>query len=270
MKDIKLIAEIGWNHLGNMELAKKMIESAAKNGADICKFQTWSETNLKKGAWDTDGRREIYKKAQLSEDDHYLLKDYCKKNKVDFCTSIFSIKDLGFLKKLNKKIIKIPSHEVYNIDLIKKCINNFDLVLVSLGAARWSEVQKIARLKTKKIVLMHCVSSYPLEAKNVNFYKYDQISKISSKIMGYSGHYYGYEDAMYAFVKGAKYVEKHFTINQKLPGRDNKFALNPRQFNTLSKYRDLYVEMNKVKGTNIQKCEYDIYNNYRGRWSKEK
>ena len=66
-KDIKIIAEIGWNHMGDMDLAKKMIESASENGADICKFQTWSETNLKSGIWDTDGRRDVYKKAQLSK-----------------------------------------------------------------------------------------------------------------------------------------------------------------------------------------------------------
>jgi len=63
---IKIIAEIGWNHMGDMNLAKKMIISAASNGADICKFQTWNEKNLKSGQWDTDGRRDVYKKAQLS------------------------------------------------------------------------------------------------------------------------------------------------------------------------------------------------------------
>ena len=64
---MKLIAEIGWNHMGDMELAKKMIKEAAKAGADYCKFQTWSEKQLKKGSWDTDGRREIYKKNIISE-----------------------------------------------------------------------------------------------------------------------------------------------------------------------------------------------------------
>ena len=62
---IKIIAEIGWNHMGDMDLAEKMIASAAGNGADICKFQTWSEDKLKPGAWDKDGRRDIYEKAKL-------------------------------------------------------------------------------------------------------------------------------------------------------------------------------------------------------------
>ena len=82
MKKIFIIAEIGWNHLGKISLAKKMIDAAVKNGADFCKFQTWNEKTLRDGPWDKDGRREIYKKAQLTEEDHYTLKKYCKKKKV--------------------------------------------------------------------------------------------------------------------------------------------------------------------------------------------
>ena len=73
--EIKIIAEIGWNHLGDLDLAKKMIKAASENGADICKFQSWSEKNLKDGPWDQDGRREIYKKAQLTKEKHYELMD---------------------------------------------------------------------------------------------------------------------------------------------------------------------------------------------------
>ena len=73
---------------------------------------------------------------------------------------------------------------------------------------------------------------------------------------------------MFAFSKGATFVEKHFTINNSLPGRDNKFALNPKQFKTLSEFRDLFLKMYKVKHTDLQKCELDIFKNYRGRWGK--
>ena len=79
---IKLIAEIGWNHMGDMNLAKEMISAAAECGADIVKFQTWSESNLKPGPWDNDGRRDIYKKAELSLDDHNILKSDCEKKGV--------------------------------------------------------------------------------------------------------------------------------------------------------------------------------------------
>ena len=73
----KLIAEIGWNHMGNMTLAKEMILAAKESGCDFAKFQTWSVDRLKPGVWDTDGRREIYEKAELDLDKHIELKEYC-------------------------------------------------------------------------------------------------------------------------------------------------------------------------------------------------
>jgi len=203
---MKIIAEIGWNHMGDMDLAKKMISLAAENGADICKFQTWSEKDLKPGPWDTDGRREIYKKAQLSNEQHIELKDYCS----------------------TKNIIKLNS---------------------------------------KKIILMHCVSTYPCEPKLVNFPRMEKIKKYST-VFGYSGHLSGIEDAMIALVKGASYVEKHFTIDKNLPGRDNKFAILPNDLKKLSNFRDQIKEMNIDNGLDLQECEKDIFNNYRGRWSK--
>ncbi len=265
----KLIAEIGWNHLGNIKLAEKFIKSAAINGADYCKFQTWSVKNLKSGAWDLDGRRKIYEKAQLTEADHFELKRLCKKYKVKFLTSVFNIKDIPFLRKLNKDCIKIPSHEIYNLKLIKEAIRNFKIVLVSAGAANWSEIIKITKLNgyKKKIILMHCVSSYPLDGKNVNFPKFHQLKKIN-KYVGYSGHFSKIDDAILAVSLGASYVEKHFTINKKLPGRDNKFAILPEDLKRICTFRDNYNLMNINKGKNVQKCEMDIFKNYRGRWSK--
>ena len=80
----KIIAEIGWNHMGNINLAKKMITQAAKAGANICKFQTWRVENLKSGPWDLDGRKEIYKKAQLKKQDYKKLISFCKKTMLNF------------------------------------------------------------------------------------------------------------------------------------------------------------------------------------------
>jgi len=265
----KIIAEIGWNHLGNIKLAEKFIKSAAINGADYCKFQTWSVKNLKKGAWDLDGRRKIYEKAQLTEEDHLKLKKLCKKYNVKFLTSVFNKKDITFLKRINRECIKIPSHEIYNLDLIKEAIRSFKTVLVSAGAATWQEILKITKLKDykKKVILMHCVSSYPLDVTNVNFPKFHELKKIS-KYVGYSGHFSEIDDAILAISLGASFVEKHFTINKKLPGRDNKFAILPAELKKICNYRDNFYFMNINKGKNVQKCEMDIFKHYRGRWSK--
>jgi len=269
MKKIKIIAEIGWNHMGNMNLAKKMIYEAKKNGADICKFQTWSESNLKSGPWDSDGRRDIYKKAELSLNKHLFLKRYCKKIGINFLSSVFSLKDLELLKKTKAREIKIPSHEIYNIKLIKEASKAFNKVYVSTGASKWKEILKIKNnIKKKNLVLMHCVSAYPCNIDRINLPRLNKLKKFSFEL-GYSGHYPGIDDAVAAICNGAKYVEKHFTINNKLPGRDNKFAILPKDLKMLSDFRYNYEKMLIGRGLNLQKCEMDIYRNYRGRWSKK-
>ena len=114
---------------------------------------------------------------------------------------------------------------------------------------------------------MHCVSAYPCEFKNLNFPKMEKLKKFTKNI-GYSGHHSSIDDGILAISKGAIIIEKHFTINPKLKGRDNKFAITIPMLKQLVNYRDNYFSMMKFKGLNIQACEMDIYKNYRGRWSK--
>ena len=269
-----LVAEIGWNFIGNISLAKKMIGAAKKCGADFVKFQIWDPKFLKKGPWDTDGRREIYEKAALNVDKYKLLKRYSKSQKIRCFASAFNLDGAKFLKKSKDNLIKIPSHEAYNFDLIKYALENFKKVIISAGCLKRDELKKLIRfIKSKKVyqkktLLLHCVSSYPLSAENCNFDKFYFIKKNLGKV-GYSGHYHGIEDAVYAIASGAEIIEKHFTTNNNLPGRDNKFALNQKQFIELNKFNSLSKKFKISKGLGIQNCEKDIFKNYRGRWSKK-
>ena len=120
----------------------------------------------------------------------------------------------------------------------------------------------------EKFLLLHCVSSYPLLAENCNFEKFHFLKKNFEKV-GYSGHFKGIEDAIYAVFNDSFLIEKHFTTDNKLPGRDNKFALNPIQFRELKEVVLLSKKFNRHMGLGLQKCERDIFKNYRGRWSKK-
>ena len=153
-----------------MILAEKMISEASKAGADYCKFQTWKVKNLKDGPWNTDGRLEIYNKAELSDQNHLTLINLCKKYKVKFLTSVFNANDIEFVSKLSDEAVKIPSHEIYNLDLIKKSSKKFKKIFISVGACEWKEFNNILDLDIDlKKFFMHCVSSYPLKEENVNF-----------------------------------------------------------------------------------------------------
>ncbi len=264
-----LVAEIGWNFLGNLNLAKKMIKSAKLNGADAVKFQIWNPDNLKPGPWDYDGRRNLYKKSYLDKKKYKELFNYAKKIDIICFASIWSIDDLKILKSVSNKIVKVPSPEAYNLKLIKSCLKHFKEVIISCGCLSFNELKKILNLKNKKkITVLHCVSSYPLKSNECNFPKFEYLKKHFQKV-GYSGHQDGIDDAIFAIANNAVMVEKHFTTSKKLRGRDNKFALLPEQFKEISKYRDVFQNFKISKGLSLQKSETDIKKNYRGRWIRK-
>ena len=131
--------------MGDMDLAEKMIKAASDSGAGYAKFQTWSTSRLKSGEWDNDGRRQIYEKAELSVKDHEYLIDVCKKYKIQFLSSCFSVEDARLLKNLNQKKIKIPSMEIRNHKLIEYCIDEFDYLFISTGTANKEDLENLQR-----------------------------------------------------------------------------------------------------------------------------
>ena len=267
-KKCKLIAEIGWNFIGNMSLAKEMISAAKESGADFAKFQTWSTKNLVDGPWIKDGRLELYKKAELTEEKHIELMEYCKKIKIDFLTSVFNISYLKFLKKLNMKIIKVASMEINNTKLIEELSKNYKKIIISTGASKTEDIERVLKIvDKKKLILMHCVSSYPTQPENVNLPRIKYLQSLGCEV-GYSGHLKGINDAIGSVSYGVTYIEKHFTIDNNLPGRDNQFSILPSQMKLISNYIKDYDHMNTDHGIEMQEIEKDVYNNYRNRWSK--
>ena len=264
---IKVIAEIGWNHCGDMDIAKKMILASKNSGANFAKFQTWSTKRLKHGEWDHDGRREIYEKAQLTNENHIMLKDFCESNNIEFLSSAFSIPDAELLVEINCKSVKIPSFESRNTNLIKFCDSNFEKVFMSTGTSNFVEIKSSVNLfKNSELNLMHCVSMYPCNYENANLNKMKGLMKLHDKV-GYSDHIQGVESAKIAIGEGACVIEKHFTIDNDLPGRDNKFAILPGNLKDLSDYISNRKAMFEDYGLDFQQGELDSRNNYEGRFN---
>ncbi len=262
-----IIAEIGWNHMGDIELAKRMIDAAIRSGCAFVKFQVWSVDNLVAGPWDTDGRRQIYEKAELSTNQLLTLKSYCESHNIGFLVSIFSTKDIAKLDPLSLSSIKIPSTEAANQSLLEwVSLYGFDRVFISFGTCTESEI-KFAKniLDPDTTVAMHCVSSYPCPANIVNLNRLDFL-KSSFKNVGYSGHFDGIDDALAACALGAKFIEKHFTIDKSLPGRDNKFALNESQMTQLCQSTKNISAMLSTSNNSFMEAESSMRDDYRGRW----
>lgn len=262
----KLIAEIGWNHMGNMNLAKEMFYEAKDNGADIVKIQTFDVKRLTEGPWDIDGRRQIYEKAQLNLEQHLELKEYCNQIDVQFMSSVFSIEDAKLLQQVGTDMVKIPSMESRNTKLIDYCNTNFDKLIVSTGTSTWNEIRNSTiDIPKDKLTLLHCVSSYPCNHELVNLPRINDF-KLLSESVGFSDHTMGIETSVLALGYGLNYIEKHFTTDNDLPGRDNKFAILPNDLKKLKEYIDINTKVNINHGTDYQKCEEESRNVYSGRW----
>lgn len=263
---IIVIAEIGWNHCGDMQVAKKMIEAASISGATYAKFQTWSTKRLKQGEWDVDGRREIYEKAELSIEDHLMLKTYCEKLNIKFLSSAFSIADAKLLVNIGCKDVKIPSFESRNIELIEYCDKNFETIIMSCGTSTFEEISKsVSKIQNANLYLMHCVSVYPGEYNKANLPKMKLLRQLSSNV-GLSDHIEGVESSKIAIGEGAVIIEKHFTIDKSLPGRDNKFAILPEELSNLTNFIKNRLEMLTDQGSGFNDMEKDTRLNYTGRF----
>ena len=267
---MKIIAEIGWNHLGDISLAKKMIVSAKESGATVVKFQLWDPEYMKNGDWNEDGRIIIYRKAKLSDQNVKDLTDFSKKTNIEILFSAFGSNGASRLLKLNFNSIKIPSHEIANKKLIDFCSKNFEKIFISTGASKINEVEwatKTLKLskKCKYFNLMHCVSSYPCEINQINLPRLNYLKNLHDHI-GLSDHTSNEYIPSLSVIYGASVIEKHFTIDNNLDGRDNKFALEPKAFKKMAEQIKFANLANQNLGLEYQNSEKDIIENYRGRW----
>jgi N,N'-diacetyllegionaminate synthase len=267
----KVSAEIGWNFMGDMALAEQMIVAAKQSGADIAKFQYWDPKKLKAGPWDHDGRLEIYNAAALDEEKIRLLMKLCKENDISFLISAFNASDAEFIAGLGIKTLKIPSHEVANVALHEFAANNFDEVYVSLGAGSPREIEDACKIYNSVNGLfwvgMHCVSSYPCGPKHANLPRLTYLSNLCANI-GYSDHTSDVVTPAISVAYGAQVVEKHFTVDKSLPGRDNKFALDPDEFAQMVENIHAAEESCTYHGPEPRDIERDTIENYRGRWGE--
>jgi N,N'-diacetyllegionaminate synthase len=260
---VKLIAELSMNFVGDMTLAKEMIFAAKESGADYVKVQTWQVKNLKPGPWDNDGRRDLYKKAELTQEKYYELITCCNKVGIKFLTSCFNINDLDFIRLVSDEV-KIPSPECSNKELVLKALKNFKTVYISTGASLEEEFRLYGQ--HNNAYLLHCVSTYPCPAEKVNILRMNHLKKFTSNV-GYSGHLFGIEDAIAAISLGAKVVEKHFTTSRDLEFRDNKFSILPEEMKKIREYANVFEKMEINNGVNFQECERVVREQYARRWS---
>ena len=272
--NIFIIAEAGVNHNGSLKIAKKLIECAAKAGADAIKFQTFDakelvSNNAKKMSHQVKASKklsqlELLKKLELSYKDHIILKKCCEKFKIIFLSAAFDIKSLDLLHNINIKIFKIPSSELNNLVYLKKIAGFKKKVILSTGMGYLSEVKKAIDiltkngLKKKQITLLHCTSQYPADYKNLNLKAIKTLQKSTGCKVGYSDHSRGLIIPYALASHDISVYEKHFTLSRKLNGPDHIFSIEPKELNIMIKnIINIRSAMgNGVKKPNIKEIEH--------------
>ena len=240
-----IIAEAGVNHNGDLKKAFRLIDIAKISGADAVKFQTFNTEestikNLKKANYqlktknDKETQYQMLEKLELSYESHLKIKNYCKKKKIIFFSTPSDLESLKLLKRLNIGCYKISSVDINNFDLISAISKTNKPMIISTGMSNIDDIiatkKKLVKLKFRKVVFLHCISSYPTEDIDLNLNSIKFLRKKINSIVGLSDHTLGSNGAMLAVACGAKVIEKHITINKNLKGPDHKISMDPKEF----------------------------------------
>lgn len=266
MEHVTIIAEVGVNHNGSMDIAKRMIAIAADSGADYIKFQTFKPELLAsrfaekaKYQKETTGTEEsqllMLKKLALEESDYTELAEYANERGIGFISTPFDIDSIHFLEKIKMDFWKLPSGEITNYPYLVEIAKTGKPVVMSTGMSNMNEISEAIDVLKKngsgEIALLHCNTQYPTPFENVNLKAMNTLRESFECEVGYSDHTLGIEVPIAAVAMGATIIEKHFTIDRNMDGPDHKASLEPRE---LKQMIDSIRNIEKAMGDGIKKA----------------
>lgn len=268
-----LIAEAGVNHNGSLDMALQLVDVAANAGADAVKFQTFRAmslvtTNAPQAKYQTVNMKEsetqltMLERLELSEESHHKLVKHCRQVGIRFMSTAFDVDSLAFLAKLDVPALKIPSGDITCAPLLLNAARLHIPLIVSTGMSTLADIENALGViafglttdreptgrndfieaysslagqeaLSKYVSLLHCVSQYPAPPSSVNLRAMDSMAQCFKLPIGYSDHTLGIEVSLAAVARGATIIEKHFTLNRKLPGPDHAASIEPDELNQL-------------------------------------
>lgn len=245
-----IIAEAGVNHNGDIQLAKQLIDEAADAGADLVKFQTFSATrqvtrSAKKADYQkqtTDGsesQQAMLQRLELTEVMHHELIAHCASRQIGFFSTGFDIQSVDLLVRLGQEHFKIPSGEITNLPYLRHIGQLGKKNILSTGMATLGEIEdaievlELAGTPRSMLTVLHCTTEYPTPMAEVNLRAMQSLHAAFGVAIGYSDHTQGIEVAIAAVAMGASIIEKHFTLDRKLPGPDHQASLEPAELKAM-------------------------------------
>jgi len=250
-----IIAEVGINARNDLTLAKRFIEVAADAGADAVKFQTHiADAEMVESEMRTIDAGEVYDtvaECEWSIDEHQALQSHAEMHDVTFLSTPFSTEAVNMLDKIDVPAIKIGSGEMNNQELLERAASTGKPLLVSTGMNTLDEIKATCEFLddiASQYVLFYCVSAYPTTAADFDFKTIGSLEKMANGPVGFSDHSTGVEAAKVAIGNGAALIEKHFTIDRRLPGPDQEVSIEPDELTDLCEFATLYDETSSKKG----------------------
>lgn len=262
----KIIADLTSNHMGDMQVIEAMIRNLADHGVDVVKTQSWRADNLRKDFPDYDMNYRYYKQHELSDEDHFKIKEFCDHYGIQMLTTCFDVDRVDFLASLGLATIKVASSDMAGYRMIRRLLDRFEEVIISTGAATECELERTMEIcRGGNAVFLHCMAYYPCPLEKVNMERMLFLKEKGFRA-GYSDHTLGTEAGKYAICLGAEYVEKHFTLNRCLPGRDQKMSATIEELSDLVLWANLVESMRGASDAPLSDVEIKFRNNYVGKW----
>ena len=217
-----IIVECGHNHNGNMAIMREMIHAVKDCGADIAKFQLYDVKKIlppdDKWYWDLE-------RGQLSREQWLEVVDLCKQVGIEFLASVFDVERVAWCEEAGVKRYKIASRSIYEKPLIDAVVRMGKPIIASLGMYHEPEFPSF------KADFLYCVAKYPTLPEDINFNNVD-----FKKYAGFSDHTLGIEAALVAMARGARIIEKHFTLDKTMNGADHSGSMTPDELRSLVEY----------------------------------
>lgn len=241
-----IIAEAGVNHNGDMAVAMRMIEEAARAGVDYVKFQTFKASNLvtssaQRAKYQADNcggdesQLQMLQRLELAPQQYFRLKEHCRACGVGFLSSPFDMESIDVLATLGQDYWKIPSGEITNLPYLRRVASVASRVIISTGMCEPAEIADAIKVFTdaglplSDITILHCNTQYPTPMADVNLLAMTTLRNRFGCPTGYSDHTPGIEVPIAAVALGAEMIEKHFTLDKSMPGPDHRASLNPAE-----------------------------------------
>jgi len=242
-----LIAEIGINHNGDMNIAKRLIDASFAIGWDCVKFQKRTpeecvpehqKSVMRDTPWGRMTYLEYKYKVEFEKNEYDYVDEYCREKPIKWTASVWDYKSLEFLMDFDIPFIKIPSALLTDNKLLKESAETKKQLIISTGMSTLKEVDEAVNIVMKSgipPVILHANSCYPAPIEDLNLRVIPFFNQRYDCTIGYSGHEHSLEPTVAAVILGAKVVERHITIDQSMWGTDQKSSLTILAMDTLIK-----------------------------------